>query len=777
MGEVASSYVSIYPKISANFGRDIQSQISRQTTGAFGPVEDQSDESGKSSGKKFGMAFRTVVAPLLALKGISALADFVRSSVDDFSQLEDASAAAGVTFGDSMDLITSKANGAAQTLGISKQAYIDGAITMGTFGKSAGLTGTDLANFSNQLVQTAGDMASFRGTTPEEAIQAVGAALRGETEPIRKYGVRLDEAALRQEALRQGLVSTTKDALTPQSRVLAAQALILRQTTDAQGDFSRTSQSTANVAKTLAAEQANLSAEIGEKLAPAIVSAQKAGIGFLQWVEQNQAAIIPFVGTMGILTAAIIGFVAVAKGIEALKAARATLVDLGTAFQQMGIKAKIATVSAGAVGIALTALSIVYGVVAQKQADAQQAVEDFTAAIKADTGALGESTRAAIAKKLADEGVLNDAKALGISLSDLVDATLGQADAQDRVNGILKASEDVYNSTNHTLDAGTLAYNNMSAQVDRVRGAVAGTNDEVNKAVTNYRDMNEAVAQTTSSTATLMRATAHGTISMKDYADSIDKVYQKQLQLRGGHRAFEAAIDAATKAIKENGKTLDINTEKGRANQAALDDIAESGLSVVQSLRDAGASNRQVKSAMDESRSAFIKAATSMGMARDKAKELADKLGLIKSKDITVKVKVNTYLDGPQTIKVGSTGVARISLRAKGGPIPGYATSDYDDKVLLASGNALGVPGEWVIRRAAVRQYGEQAMAAINSGRALVKYANGGQIGPSPSSSAPLVDYELLADAMVGAMAARGVSIAVLTDRVTARQRRWREMG
>ena len=61
----------------------------------------------------------------------------------------------------------------------------------------------------------------------------MGATLRGETEPIRAYGVILNERDVKERAMAMGLISTTKDALTPQQKTLAAQAEILAQTDSA----------------------------------------------------------------------------------------------------------------------------------------------------------------------------------------------------------------------------------------------------------------------------------------------------------------------------------------------------------------------------------------------------------------------------------------------------------------------------------------------------------------------------------------------------------------
>ena len=102
-----------------------------------------------------------------------------------------------------------------------------------------------------------------RKFTPKETLEALRSGLSGEAEPMRAYGVLLDDASMRTQALKMGLISTTKEALTPQQKVLAAQAQIFKQTSDAQGDFTRTSGGLANQQRILQASFGDLSAQIG----------------------------------------------------------------------------------------------------------------------------------------------------------------------------------------------------------------------------------------------------------------------------------------------------------------------------------------------------------------------------------------------------------------------------------------------------------------------------------------------------------------------------------
>jgi hypothetical protein len=220
-----------------------------------------------------GAAFDAVKANAgaFAIAGGAAFVAFGAKAISAASDFEESAAKIGEIFGDAADSVFDFADDAAQALGQSRQSVLDAAGTFGTFGKAAGLAGEDLSTFSNDFTALASDLASFNNTSPEEAVQALGAALRGESEPLRRYGILLDDASMRQKALELGIISTTKNALTPQQKILAAQALIFEQSSDAQGDFERTSGSLANQQRILQAELENVTIEIGQKLLPIAV--------------------------------------------------------------------------------------------------------------------------------------------------------------------------------------------------------------------------------------------------------------------------------------------------------------------------------------------------------------------------------------------------------------------------------------------------------------------------------------------------------------------------
>lgn len=218
--------------------------------------------------KGFGGALRGLGGVIVGAVAAREVVTGVGRLIGGASDLNETISKTEVLFGDSANSIVKWSKTADTGLGQTQQQALDAAATFATFGKGAGLQGKALAGFSTELTGLATDLASFNNTSPEQAITAIGAALRGETEPIRSYGVLLDDASLRQEALRQGLIKTTSEALTPQQKVLAVQALLMKQTSDAQGDFARTSGGLANQGRILKASLSNIGTTLGSLLLP-----------------------------------------------------------------------------------------------------------------------------------------------------------------------------------------------------------------------------------------------------------------------------------------------------------------------------------------------------------------------------------------------------------------------------------------------------------------------------------------------------------------------------
>ena len=220
------------------------------------------------SGKmeKYGKRMAAAFAVAAAAAGAMAV-KIGLESVKAASDLNEEVSKAEVIFGDVADEIKAFSKTADRALGLTQKEALSAASTFATFGKASGLAGKDLTSFSKGATTLAADLASFYNTNADEAITAIGAALRGESEPIRKYGVLLDDATLKAKAMEMGLYDG-KGALDAQAKSLATYQVILDQTKDAQGDFSRTSDGLAAQQKILTAQLENLKTTMGTSLLP-----------------------------------------------------------------------------------------------------------------------------------------------------------------------------------------------------------------------------------------------------------------------------------------------------------------------------------------------------------------------------------------------------------------------------------------------------------------------------------------------------------------------------
>ena len=221
-----------------------------------------------------GLSKSTLIAGTAIAGATAAVAAFGYQSIQKASDFNEAISKNAVVFGAISKEVENFAQTANRALGISETAALSAAGTFAIFGKSAGLAGKDLSDFSTDLVTLAADLASFSNTKVDDAINALGSALRGEAEPLRKYGVLLDDATLKAAATELGIYSGSK-ALTAQQKVLAAQKVIFEQTADAQGDFGRTSTGLAAQQKILGATLENIQTNLGQAFLPIFLKAVK----------------------------------------------------------------------------------------------------------------------------------------------------------------------------------------------------------------------------------------------------------------------------------------------------------------------------------------------------------------------------------------------------------------------------------------------------------------------------------------------------------------------
>ena len=214
-------------------------------------------------GKKAALAF-TAVAAGSAVMG--------KKFVDAASNLEESMSKVNVVFGDSAKGVQDFAKKSAASLGISQASALEAAGTYGNLLKAFGLTNEQATDMSTSMVTLAADLASFNNTSIDDALLALRSGLSGETEPLKRFGVAINDVRLKEQALAMGLIKTTTGTLPIAIKTQAAYALIMKDTALAQGDFERTSDGVANKQRIISAQFADVSAQIGTALLPAFSS-------------------------------------------------------------------------------------------------------------------------------------------------------------------------------------------------------------------------------------------------------------------------------------------------------------------------------------------------------------------------------------------------------------------------------------------------------------------------------------------------------------------------
>jgi phage-related protein len=188
-------------------------------------------------------------------------------------ELEDAQAATEQVFGSMSATMDRWADGAAKAFGLSKGEALEWSNQIGIrLTEIGGLTDEAAAKQAQNLTQLAGDMASFFGGTTADAATAINSALTGEFEPLKRYGVIINDTSLKAELLALTGEKVT-GTLTGQQKQMATLSLITKGTTKVQGDYARNADGATNAQRTMTASLKDAATGLGTILLPYITKA------------------------------------------------------------------------------------------------------------------------------------------------------------------------------------------------------------------------------------------------------------------------------------------------------------------------------------------------------------------------------------------------------------------------------------------------------------------------------------------------------------------------
>lgn len=232
-----------------------------------------------------------------------AVIDFARSTIDAASDVQQSTGAVESVFKSMSGEITTFAQTTAKDLGISRAEFQQLSAEMGAMLKNAGVPMEDLAGQTIDLTQRAADMAATFGTTVPEAMGAISSALRGERDPIEKYGVSLKQTDVDARAAAMGYVDA-EGKVTALGKSMATTALIMEQTRDIAGQNAREADTWAGQQQRLTAQFTDMKAELGAKLLPIMVKFFEIARPIVQFIADNIDWLAPLAGILAGIAAA-----------------------------------------------------------------------------------------------------------------------------------------------------------------------------------------------------------------------------------------------------------------------------------------------------------------------------------------------------------------------------------------------------------------------------------------------------------------------------------------
>lgn len=183
------------------------------------------------------------------------------------SDTEEARNKVDVVFGSMSESVKEFADNALSSYGLAEGSALQMASTFGAMASAMGLSDAQAASMSTSLTALAADMASFYNVSTEVASTSLQGIFTGEAEALKKFGIVMNQTNLEEFAASQG---KAYDKMTEGEKVMTRYAYVMQATKDAQGDFARTSDGTANSLRTFQESLKELGAAFGEQLLPMI---------------------------------------------------------------------------------------------------------------------------------------------------------------------------------------------------------------------------------------------------------------------------------------------------------------------------------------------------------------------------------------------------------------------------------------------------------------------------------------------------------------------------
>ena len=378
--------------------------------------------------------------------------------VDAAGDLQQSIGGTAAVFEDASGAVNDFTKNSADLVGMSENAARTITSRLGASLKGFGMSTEEAAAQAINLTKTGADLAATLGGKTDDAVAALGSALRGEYDPLERFGIALKASEVNAKAVSMGLADSETN-VTAFAKGQATLALITERSAFAQGQFGREADTAQGQAQRAQAKTADAAADLGKSLLPVYTKIQET-IGltadaFSALPGPVQTGVVALTGIVLIGPKLVQGFTLAAS---AAKTAATAILDVAakaistqSAVASMnittGASGAAATAAAGGASLlgpavlAVGAAAVIGGLAYKSYADEQAAVKkDIDAIIPTFnelTGAITANTQTTVGAILQSKNQIDNLNKAGISvaqfsdvLNDNRDALVSQTDAE-----------------------------------------------------------------------------------------------------------------------------------------------------------------------------------------------------------------------------------------------------------------------------------------------------------------------------------------------------------
>jgi hypothetical protein len=277
---------------------------------------------------------------------------------------------------------------------------------------------------------------------------------------------------------------------------------------------------------------------------------------------------------------------------------------------------------------------------AQESANAKKNADSLRKAIEA-----GATPTEALNEKLARTLAGLEDGFSGIDTSTFQAQMRQSGVSVEEVSRLVTMSKEEWEDTRREMQRAGGTHVLVAEKVDKMRGAMSDADSQTKTYKASVKALGmetEETGEAADGTAAAVDSLASRTEAAKSAADRYADAQQRATDrlkeffdetTRGmsANISAEAALDAFTESVKENGTTLDINTEAGRSNMSSLIEMKDRAVEAAMAVREQGGSNVEAANTLRGYAMRLAESARQAGYTEDEVRVLIARMGLTPS--------------------------------------------------------------------------------------------------------------------------------------------------